>query len=145
MNTKNIIKHYSNGEVTVVWQPHLCIHSTKCFKNLPTVFDPRKRPWVTPEGATTEQIVGQIKQCPSGALSHQIAESKTNQEEKLDVVVTEIELLNNGPLLVSGTIKIKDSVGNISEKEGVTALCRCGASCSKPFCDGSHVKIGFES
>lgn len=67
---KDITKKYSNGEVTVVWKPGLCIHSAICFKGLPTVFDPRKRPWVTPEGASTQQIVDQIKKCPSGALSY---------------------------------------------------------------------------
>jgi len=65
---KDITKTYSNGEVTIIWQPSLCTHSAKCFKGLGEVFDPRKRPWITPEGSTTEKIVEQIKKCPSGAL-----------------------------------------------------------------------------
>ena len=60
---------YSNGEVTVIWKPDVCIHSAKCFKGLPEVFDPRKRPWVNIEGATTERIIEQVNICPSGALS----------------------------------------------------------------------------
>lgn len=60
---------YSNGEVTVIWKPDVCIHSAKCFKGLPEVFDPRKRPWVNIEGATTERIIEQVRICPSGALS----------------------------------------------------------------------------
>jgi uncharacterized Fe-S cluster protein YjdI len=67
---KQITKKYSNGEVTVVWQPHLCTHSGICFRGLPLVFDPRVRPWIRPEGATTQQIVEQVKKCPSGALSY---------------------------------------------------------------------------
>lgn len=66
----NIIKHYTNGEVTIVWQPEVCIHSAKCFHGLPQVFDPREKPWVRPEGATTAQIVAQVERCPSGALSY---------------------------------------------------------------------------
>lgn len=66
----NIIKHYTNGEVTIVWQPDICIHSAKCFHGLPEVFDPREKPWIRPEGATTEQIVAQVERCPSGALSY---------------------------------------------------------------------------
>ncbi len=66
---KDITKHYSNGEVTVVWKPMLCQHSAKCFTGLPEVFDPRVRPWITPEGATTAEIILQVKKCPSGALS----------------------------------------------------------------------------
>ena len=59
-----ITKKYTNEEVTVVWQPHMCIHSAICFKGLPLVFNPRKRPWVTLEGDTTEAIVEQIKNAP---------------------------------------------------------------------------------
>src|SRR5262249_48946757 len=62
-------KRYSNGELTVVWRPALCIHSRKCWTGLPAVFDPEKRPWVTITGATTEAIAAQVRQCPSGALT----------------------------------------------------------------------------
>lgn len=64
-----ITKTYTNGEVTVVWKAGLCQHSAVCFRGLPRVFNPRKRPWVTPEGASTAEIVAQVKKCPSGALS----------------------------------------------------------------------------
>ena len=63
------MKRYDNGEVTVVWKPSLCIHSGICFRGLPQVFDPRVRPWIRPEGASTEAIVAQVGCCPSGALS----------------------------------------------------------------------------
>jgi uncharacterized Fe-S cluster protein YjdI len=66
---KEIVKHYSNGEVIVVWKPSLCAHSGICFRGLPKVFDPGKKPWVTPEGATSPEITGQVQKCPSGALS----------------------------------------------------------------------------
>jgi uncharacterized Fe-S cluster protein YjdI len=66
---KKITKHYSNGEVTIVWQPNMCIHSGVCFRGLPEVFDPRKMPWIEQHNSTTEKIVNQVKQCPSGALS----------------------------------------------------------------------------
>jgi uncharacterized Fe-S cluster protein YjdI len=63
-------KQYTNGEITVVWQPEKCIHSTNCWKSLLKVFDPRKRPWVNMEGASSEQIAATIDKCPSGALSY---------------------------------------------------------------------------
>ena len=65
-----ITRTYTNGEVTVVWKPNVCIHSAICFRGLPKVFDPRKRPWVIPEGGTTDEIVAQVKKCPSGTLSY---------------------------------------------------------------------------
>jgi uncharacterized Fe-S cluster protein YjdI len=70
---------YTNGEVTVVWKPNMCIHSAICFKGLPEVFDPRKRPWINAEGSTTEKIIEQVKKCPSGALSYYMNDSS---EEK---------------------------------------------------------------
>lgn len=63
---------YSNGEVTIIWQPHLCQHSGICVKLLPQVYNPQERPWVKPDNATTEQLIAQIKQCPSGALSYRL-------------------------------------------------------------------------
>lgn len=66
---KDVVKRYSNGEVTVVWQPALCIHSATCVHGLPKVFHPQQLPWITLEHATTDEIVRQVDQCPSGALS----------------------------------------------------------------------------
>ena len=66
---KEIIKRYSNGEITVVWQPSLCVHSAICARGLPKVFDPRRRPWVILDGFDSETIVKQVERCPSGALS----------------------------------------------------------------------------
>ena len=61
--------HYSNREVTIVWQPDLCMHSGNCFRGLPAVFKPKEKPWIVPGAATTERITEQVKKCPSGALS----------------------------------------------------------------------------
>ncbi len=69
MDPRNITKKYSNEEVTVVWQSGLCIHSGICFRGLPSVFDPRRQPWIILENATNPEIVEQVKKCPSGALS----------------------------------------------------------------------------
>jgi uncharacterized Fe-S cluster protein YjdI len=68
---KDIVKRYSNGEVTVIWQPALCKHTGICFRGLPQVFDPRRRPWVILEGTETDRIVAQVERCPSGALSYE--------------------------------------------------------------------------
>jgi uncharacterized Fe-S cluster protein YjdI len=60
---------YSNGEITVVWKPHLCIHSGICAAGLPKVFDPARRPWVDPKAAGTLEVRNQVIMCPSGALT----------------------------------------------------------------------------
>ena len=69
MDAKNITKHYSNGEVTIVWESGKCIHSGNCVRGLPSVFRAGKTPWIDPLGASTEEIVNQVQKCPSGALT----------------------------------------------------------------------------
>ena len=56
-----------------------------------------------------------------------------------------IEIIKNGPLIVNGEVALKDSDGNAYPAKQRMALCRCGASTTKPFCDGTHSKIGFQA
>ena len=55
----------------------------------------------------------------------------------------EIQVSHNGPLIVSNVSKLKNSKGNQLEAKPVMALCRCGNSNNKPFCDGSHKAANF--
>ena len=57
---------------------------------------------------------------------------------------TQIQIKQNGPLLVKGACLIKYPDGREDTKEGNFALCRCGGSANKPYCDGTHTKIGFK-
>lgn len=138
-------KNYTNGEVTIVWEPKLCIHSTKCWRgenSLPEVFNPAERPWIKPENATTKRIIEQVNNCPSGALKFFMnKESEGNETIHSETIA---ETIMNGPLLVYGNIIVKDASGNQTQKSKVTAFCRCGASGNKPYCDGSHAKIDFK-
>jgi CDGSH-type Zn-finger protein len=56
-----------------------------------------------------------------------------------------IDVIKNGPYIVKGAVELKDSAGNVYPAEARMALCRCGASTEKPFCDGTHSKIGFQA
>ena len=67
-------KEYTNGEIVIIWQPKLCVHAGVCVKMLPKVYNPKERPWVKPENATTAQRIAQIEKWPSGALSYRMAE-----------------------------------------------------------------------
>ena len=69
MDEKEIVKEYSNGELTVVWKANKCIHSGICVKSLPNVYHPKEKPWIKPELASTQELKAQINKCPSGALS----------------------------------------------------------------------------
>jgi uncharacterized Fe-S cluster protein YjdI len=141
MEGKEIIKEYNNEDITVIWKPKTCIHSKKCWKDLIQVFDPRKKPWVNMEGATTAEIKIQIEACPSGALSYRSNKAGNQEEVKLE---TKVEALENGPLLVYGTLNITNSDGTTDKRNKTTAFCRCGASQNKPYCDGAHVQANFK-
>jgi uncharacterized Fe-S cluster protein YjdI len=145
------VKKYTNGEVTITWKPDICIHSTLCWKGMREVFDPKKRPWITPEGSTTENIITQVQKCPSGALSYFMnadttVESTHEPEEKVtgEAHITQIEILHNGPIAVNNECIIKFADGREETRKGRVTLCRCGGSSNKPFCDGSHRRNGFE-
>jgi len=58
-----------------------------------------------------------------------------------------ISVRPNGPLLVDGDVEVCDATGAKIDTSGrpKIALCRCGAAASKPFCDGTHNKVGFQA
>ena len=136
MKIKDITKTYEGDGVTIYWRPAKCIHSEKCWRNLPEVFRYKQKPWVDPTGASADRIKPQIDQCPSGALSYEAEAEDAGDQLKLTAV-------KGGPLLVagSGTVDYNGESIDISVK---SAFCRCGASNNKPFCDGSHHKVDFE-
>lgn len=59
---------YETPEITVSFEPALCIHSGNCVRGLPAVFDVRRKRWVRPEAASPNEVEAQIARCPSGAL-----------------------------------------------------------------------------
>lgn len=83
-------KKYTNGDITIAWNPEACIHSKLCWTQLGEVFNPRERPWVKMDGADTDRIIEQVSKCPSGALSYFRNEDKnppTNVDTEVKVEV----------------------------------------------------------
>jgi uncharacterized Fe-S cluster protein YjdI len=141
MRERNIIKKYTKGDLTIVWEPKKCIHAAICVKSLPKVYNPEINPWIKAENASIEELKAQIDTCPSAALSYEMNNLDNNKTENME---TKIEVMENGPLLVRGKLEVKNSKGDIELKDKITAFCRCGASANKPYCDGAHKKIEFE-
>jgi uncharacterized Fe-S cluster protein YjdI len=69
MDSNNLKKEYTNGEVTVVWQSGKCIHSANCVRNNPDVFQPKEKPWIKIDGSSTDKIIETVQKCPSGTLT----------------------------------------------------------------------------
>ena len=139
MGEKSKVKQYKKEGLTINWEPEKCIHAAICVKTLPKVYDPNAKPWIKPEHATVDDLMRQIDQCPSGALSYELRQNSASGPGE----ETEVEVMPNGPVLVKGKVRITHSSGKVEHKDRTTAFCRCGASGNKPFCDGAHKKIDF--
>jgi uncharacterized Fe-S cluster protein YjdI/CDGSH-type Zn-finger protein len=141
-----IMKEYSNGDITVVWNPEKCIHARECVKGLPQVFRRGETPWIEMQAASSEEIKAVVDRCPSGALTCRKAQSEMQSaaEDRKSKPAPGITVKKNGPLLVEGGCLLRDSEGKVLAEGGPYALCRCGGSGKKPFCDGTHIKIGFD-
>lgn len=85
-----IIKNYDNGELTVVWKPAKCIHAAECVKALPKVYNPKEKPWIKIENASSDELKAQIAKCPSGALSYVARKEEPTIIEELE---TKVEVL----------------------------------------------------
>jgi uncharacterized Fe-S cluster protein YjdI len=139
---------YTNNDITVVWKPKVCIHSALCWKGLLDVFNPREKPWIKMNGASSERIIEQVRKCPSGALSYFYNHQETDKHPPDKIVaeaaqILKIEVTPNGPYLIQTECVIIHADGREEAKSGTVSLCRCGASKTKPYCDGSHEHAGF--
>lgn len=72
--SSSVKKEYDNGKVVITWQPEKCSHSGNCVRGLPNVFKPKSNPWIEVGNASSEDLVNQIKKCPSGALGYYFKE-----------------------------------------------------------------------
>lgn len=133
---------YRNDQITVTWEPKLCIHAANCFRGLPEVFQPQSRPWVKVDAATAEKIAEVVMTCPTGALHF---ERLDGGEQEPQPAETTINARPNGPLYVRGHVRITGSGGRLLREDTRVALCRCGQSGNKPFCDGTHRRVGFRT
>jgi uncharacterized Fe-S cluster protein YjdI/CDGSH-type Zn-finger protein len=133
---------YANDAIEVLWEPKLCIHSGNCTRGLPEVFETEARPWVDVDAADADRIAATILTCPTGALHFRRQDGGPQEQPPTEAT---IEPRPNGPLFIRGRVRIRDADGNVIREDTRLALCRCGASGNKPFCDGSHRRIGFRT
>jgi len=129
---------YRGTEIEVSFDLDRCIHVGECLLALPEVFDLRRRPWLIPDAADAEAVAETILRCPSGALQFQRVGGGTEEKHP----TTTVEPMRNGPLRVTGEIHVRLDDGTEEVLPRAT-LCRCGQSGRKPFCDNTHLKIGF--
>lgn len=143
MSEQKKIQTYENDQIKVQFNPNTCEHAAKCVKGLPEVFNVKARPWIQVDNAEVSKISAVIDQCPSGALTYELKGQGNAAEVKASA--TEVTIIPNGPLRLSGEVVVKDQDGTVLAEASKMSLCRCGFSENKPFCDGSHKKAGWKS
>lgn len=133
-------REYRSDSIAVQWYAERCIHSANCIRSLPRVFDPRERPWIRIDEAGAGAIAAAVMSCPTGALHFRRLDGGPRDEPGENPA---IQVVPRGPLYVRGDIQVVDQAGAVIRHDTRMALCRCGQSASKPFCDNSHLRTGF--
>ena len=126
--------------ITVTWSRRRCIHAADCVMNLPTVFEPGRRPWVDATQASADAVARVIARCPTGSLHFE--RSDGGAPEPVPPANT-ILVSRNGPTYLRGDVELVDERGDVRLRDTRVALCRCGLSQTKPLCDNAHRDAGF--
>ena len=132
---------YKGRDVEVSFDLAQCTHIGECLRRRPDVFALERRPWIAPDAAPVDALVSVIERCPSGALQYHRVDGGAEEEGPKPPQITPIR---NGPLLVRGRIEVRHEDGTV-EVMPRAALCRCGQSANRPFCDNTHLRVGFRA
>jgi CDGSH-type Zn-finger protein/uncharacterized Fe-S cluster protein YjdI len=130
---------YPGAEIDVRWDQRLCIHVAECGQAKGDLFVAGREPWCLPDGCSRVEVREVVERCPSGALTYA---DKTGEPEH-PPAENRVSVACNGPLFVTGDLAIRDIPADMPGVRYRAALCRCGRSASKPFCDNSHARAGF--
>ncbi len=131
--------NYHGKGITIHDNRGICSHAGFCTDSLPSVFKLHSEPWINPDGAEVGEIVNTVRRCPSGALSHSIDNVEFREQDREPM----IKVSKDGPYYITGRIELRDEPMGEGASEEHYALCRCGGSKNKPFCDGTHWYIKF--
>jgi CDGSH-type Zn-finger protein/uncharacterized Fe-S cluster protein YjdI len=129
------IHTYTGKDATVTWDGARCIHAAECVRRAPRSFDPNARPWIVPDNAGPGVLADAVNACPSGALEMRYANGTSAMTA---YAANPCDVRPDGPYYLRGTLVLAPD-----QAQTRMALCRCGASANKPFCDNSHKAIGF--
>ncbi len=129
---------YTGTDIDVEWDERLCIHIGECGYSEGDLFVSGRDPWCQPDLTTPDEVKEIVERCPSGAL---VCKSKNGQITETCSSDNTITVSYQGPYFVKGDVYIEDSPTDMPGIQYRTALCRCGLSKNKPFCDNSHENI----
>ena len=136
----DLTREYRGAGIAVQWYAARCIHSARCIRAAPAVFDPARRPWIVLDGAGADAVAAAVERCPTGALHYTRLDGGAGEAVPDDTVVRAVR---DGPLYLRGDVTVAREDGSTIRRDTRVALCRCGQSGHMPFCDNSHRAAGF--
>ena len=140
MSDKKIFD-FPGKEIDVQWDGRLCIHIAECGQSVGELFVGGRNPWCVPDSATRVEVAEVCERCPSGALTYSDRSAELVEQAPEE---NTIRVIYNGPLFAHGDLVIEGAPQDMPGVRFRAALCRCGQSRNKPFCDNSHLKDGFD-
>ena len=140
--SKTTIFEYKGDTQTVTWDRRLCIHVGECGRAKGDLFEAGRKPWCDPNLSDQTGVEAVVTRCPTGALAVKDASGEFQAEPVSDQ--NEIHVSNDGPLYASGDLTIDGASADMHSVKRRAALCRCGKSKNKPFCDNAHRDIRFQ-
>jgi CDGSH-type Zn-finger protein/uncharacterized Fe-S cluster protein YjdI len=139
MSEKSVVE-YPGAEIDVQWDGRLCIHVGECGKAEGELFVGDRQPWCVPDKVAKADVRDVIERCPTGALTYR---DKDGAPEAAPAENT-LMVAYNGPYYVKGDLQVEGAPEDMPGVRHRAALCRCGVSKNKPFCDNSHLEVRFE-
>ncbi|MGB5454705.1 MAG: CDGSH iron-sulfur domain-containing protein [Gammaproteobacteria bacterium] len=139
--SKEKVTTYQGKNIDVLWDSRLCIHIGECGYSAGELFVGGRDPWCSPDLEMDDNVKEIVKRCPSGALTYN---DKKNADNELAAQCNTVRVVYNGPLYIQGELHIENTPQDMPGISYRAALCRCGQSGNKPFCDNSHLKADFE-
>ena len=140
MSDDELVK-YPGNESDVHWNGKLCIHIGECGRAKGELFINGRQPWCQPDLASNGEIEEVVLRCPTGALTYQYKDGANTEQAASE---NTIHVAYNGPLYFKGNLDIEGAPDDINGVQFRAALCRCGQSKNKPFCDNSHEDADFK-
>lgn len=134
----NGVEEIEGARLTLLYEGKKCIHSRHCVTGAPQVFMANvEGPWIRPDAIDVEAMVAIAHVCPSGAIRYR---RKDGRPDETAPPVNLAAVREAGPYAVRGDVRLDGKPVGFR-----FTLCRCGASKSKPYCDGSHHEVNFSA